>query len=103
MTNTFDPMSIQSFADHAAQQSDRWLLITICTLVIVGLVIIWRWIISDREKDRQRLIEITDRHIASGERMAEVAANTTTALNNNTNALREVIEVTAFFRQRNKS
>ena len=74
---------IVSIADHAAQETDRWLFICAVVLLIAFALIIWRWIVADRDKLSNRLTEITDRHIESSERLAEVVAN-------NTNALREV-------------
>lgn len=73
---------LKELTDHASQQSDRWLFIAMLVLVIIALVIIWRWIVADRDKLANRLTEITDRHIAMTEKVAEVVANNTAAFNN---------------------
>lgn len=67
--------------NEAAEKSDRWLFIA--CLVVLGLVgiFIWRWIVSDREKLSKRLTEMTDRHIATTEKVIEVVANNTAVLN----------------------
>jgi hypothetical protein len=87
-------MDIIESADHAAKQSDRWLLIV--TLIIMGLLIvaIWRWMVNDREKISDRLTAITDRHIESQERVIEVVAN-------NTNTMEKVITVIDYCRSKN--
>lgn len=66
--------------DHAAMQSDRWLFIAMLVILIIALVIVWRWIISDREKISNRLTAMTDRHIAVTEKLSEVVANNTAVL-----------------------
>jgi hypothetical protein len=66
--------------DHAAAQSDRWLFITLLFIVIVAMVVVWRWIISDREKISNRLTAMTDRHIAVTEKLSEVVSNNTAVL-----------------------
>ena len=85
---------IVTVADHASQQNDRWLFTVMFILVVIALIVVWRWIISDRNALASRLTEMTDRHIASVETMTEVVAN-------NTAALKQVIEATAFCKQRN--
>jgi heme/copper-type cytochrome/quinol oxidase subunit 2 len=77
---------IASAADHASQQSDRWMFIVMLIIVMVIGVVVWRWIVADREKLSNRLTEVTDKHIQSTEKLAEVVTN-------NTNALREVKDV----------
>ena len=82
---------IKPIADYAAQQSDRWLFIAALLVLVVFVLIIWRWIVADRDKLGARLTVITDRHIEAVEKMGEVVANNTTALN-------EVKEVMAYCR-----
>jgi hypothetical protein len=56
-------------------------------ILLIGFgLVVWRWIVADREKLGNRLTEITDKYIQMGERMTEVVTN-------NTNAFREVKEV----------
>ena len=78
MTNTMNE-TISSI-DHAAQQNDRWMFIAMLVVLLVVGVIVWRWMISDREKISTRLTEMTDRHIAETEKMIEVVANNTAVL-----------------------
>jgi peptidoglycan/LPS O-acetylase OafA/YrhL len=84
---------IANIADHAAQQSDRWLFIATLLLLMGFAILIWRWVIADREKLSKRLTEMTDKHITATEQMAVVVANNTTALH-------EVKEVMAACRYR---
>lgn len=71
---------IVALTNHAASQSDRWLFI--CSLIILGLfaLLIWRWIVRDRDKLANRLTEITDKHIVMCEKLSEVVANNTTVM-----------------------
>jgi len=81
MTNTIEGMhDVLNIADHAAQQNDRWLMLALLGVMLIGAVFFWRWIISDREKVNLRLTAITDRYIELGEKMSEVVANNTAAL-----------------------
>ncbi len=72
-----DPVTI---ADHASQQSDRWLFLAL--LVVVGLcaVGIWRWIVADRQSISSRLEVMTERQLKQAEFLATVVANNTVAL-----------------------
>lgn len=73
-----DPIPI---ADHAAAQSDRWLFIAL--LLVLGSVVafIWRFMVAERSAMTKRLEDITDRHIASQEKLSAVVSNNTSALN----------------------
>ena len=71
---------IKPMADYASQQSDRWLFICALGVLMAFCLVIWRWIVADREKLGARLTEVTDRHIKSVENLGEVVANNTTAL-----------------------
>lgn len=77
---------LSTMIDHAAQQSDRWLMLFALAILIVFGVVVWRWTIADREKMSKRLTDITDRHIESQQKLVEVVTN-------NTHALREVKDV----------
>jgi hypothetical protein len=79
---------LQTLIDHAANQNDRWLFLAMFTIVIVGGIFIWRWMISDREKIANRLTEMTDRHIAVTEKLTEVVANNTAVLHDVKDRLR---------------
>ena len=76
-----DMNEIANLTDHAAQQSDRWLFIAALVVLILFSLVIWRWIVADRDKLGSRLTEITDRHITAVEKMTEVVTNNTLALN----------------------
>lgn len=71
---------IEPLADHAAEQSDRWLFIALLLIVGSVIVFLWRWIVSDRAATSRRLESMTDRHIAAQDRLVEVVTNNTTAL-----------------------
>jgi hypothetical protein len=86
MTNMND---LQTIVDHAAVQNDRWLFLALLVLTIIGTVFFWRWLTGDREKLANRLTEITDRHIASQEKVVEVVANNTLAMRDNNVTMRE--------------
>jgi hypothetical protein len=79
---------ISNIADHASQQNDRWLFIVCLILMVIFALVVWRWIVADREKIAQRLTEVTDRHITSCEKLGEVVANNTIALNAVNDAMR---------------
>jgi hypothetical protein len=85
---------ILKVADHAAVQTDRWMLVVVLLAMLAAVVFIWRWMVNDRDKLGRRLTEITDRHIAMGEKMTEVVTN-------NTEALKEVRAVVNYCRNRN--
>jgi hypothetical protein len=67
-------------ADHAANQSDRWMFVVTLIIFLCAALAMWRWMLSDREKVSKRLTEMTDRHIAVTERLADVVANNTAVL-----------------------
>ena len=71
---------LQELTDHAAQQSDRWLFLAMLVVFLGAALLLWRWMVSDREKVSRRLTEMTDRHIAVTERLADVVANNTAVL-----------------------
>lgn len=71
---------LKNFADHAAAENDRWLLIVFIMVGVTGAVMLWRWMVSDREKLSARLTQITDRHIQVTEKLSEVVANNTAVL-----------------------
>lgn len=72
---------ITDLTNHAAQQSDRWLFIAVLIVSLVAMFTLWRWIVADRDKLATRLTNITDRHIEMTERVAQVVANNTQAIN----------------------
>lgn len=80
---------IKTIADHASNQSDRWLFVALLILAVLAMLMIWRWIVADRDKLANRLTEITDRHIAMTEKVADVVANNTVAFNNLKEVMRE--------------
>lgn len=75
--------------NRAAAQSDRWLFVAILVLAVLAMLMIWRWIVADRDKLANRLTEITDRHIAMTEKVADVVANNTAAFNNLKEVMRD--------------
>jgi hypothetical protein len=81
---------LTKLADHAAEQSDRWMFAAIFILFVLALGVAWRWMINDREKVSTRLTQVTDRHISAMERFSEVVATNTAALANNTDVLHKV-------------
>lgn len=93
---------IINVADHAARQSDRWLFVAMLVIFMIAVATMVRWFIGDREKLSVRLTEVTDKHIAhttaQTERMSEVIANNTAALQSNAKALEKVNETMVFCR-----
>ena len=100
MTNMID--TTRALADHAAAQSDRWLLVYVLIAGAFAMVVFWRWMISDRDKLAKRLTDITDRHIDSAEKQSIVVANNTAALHQNTEAIKEMCGAVAYCKQRNQ-
>ena len=84
---------ISKLADHAAEQSDRWLFIAAVIVLIAFALLVWRWIVADRDKLSTRLTEVTDRHIETSQKLSEVVTN-------NTNALKEVRDVMTLCRNK---
>ena len=82
---------LTNLTDHAAQQNYQWMFVALFILTFIFVIVIWRWVIADREKLAARLTEMTDRHITATEKMTEVVAN-------NTIAMKEVREVMAVCR-----
>ena len=78
--------------DKAAGQSDRWLLIAVLVLMIFGVLMIWRWIIADRDKMSTRLTQVTDRHIDAMEKFSEVVATNTSVVETNSLVMQQVKE-----------
>jgi len=102
MTNI--PMNdIERIVDHAAAQNDRWLFLALLVLTIIGTVFFWRWLTGDREKLANRLTEITDRHIASQEKLAEVVANNTSAMRENLTVMRDVKDTITWCKNRERT
>jgi hypothetical protein len=101
MTNI--PMSeVERIVDHAAAQNDRWLFLALLVLTIIGTVFFWRWLTGDREKVANRLTEITDRHIASQEKLSEVVANNTSALREVQGVMRDVKDSITYCKTRDR-
>jgi hypothetical protein len=100
MTNMND---LQTIVDHAAVQNDRWLFLALLVLTIIGTVFFWRWLTGDREKLANRLTEITDRHIASQEKVTEVVANNTMVMRETQAAMRDVQAAIVHCRDRDRS
>jgi hypothetical protein len=82
---------LTNLTDHAAQQNYQWMFVALFILILIFVIVIWRWVIADREKLTSRLTEMTDRYITATEKMTEVVAN-------NTIAMKEVREVMAVCR-----
>ncbi len=99
MTNMND---IQNLVDHAAMQSDRWLVLAIMATGGFAMFFFWRWMISDREKLAARLTEITDRHITSQEKVTEVVANNTMVMRETQGAMRDVQNAISHCRDRER-
>lgn len=66
--------------DRAANADDHWLFVAMLVLLILAAIMVWRWMVSDREKISVRLTEMTDRHITVTEKLSEVVANNTAVL-----------------------
>lgn len=66
--------------DHIAKQDDRWLMVAILVIATLGAVVVWRWMVADREKVSARLTQMTDRHIEVTEKLIEVVANNNAVL-----------------------
>jgi hypothetical protein len=77
-------------ADYVAAQSDRWMFVALLIIGLLVCIALWRWMVADREITAKRLTEVTDRHIAQSERLAEVVANNTAALHESNAVHREV-------------
>jgi hypothetical protein len=93
---------VAAATDYASKQTDRWLFIAaIIVLLLVGLLI-WRWIVADREKIATRLTVITDKHIESQQKLSEVVANNTAALNRIDRVMTDTNEVLHFCRNKNQ-
>ena len=86
---------LTNLTDHAAQQNYQWMFVALFIVTLIFVIVIWRWVIADREKLASRLTEMTDRHITATEKMTEVVAN-------NTIAMKEVREVMAICRVASK-
>lgn len=71
---------VVDIANHASAQSDRWLFVALLVVVGFAAVFVWRWMVADRENTSKRLEDMTNRHIASQERLSDVVANNTAAL-----------------------
>lgn len=74
-------MDILNTAAAAASQSDRVLLVALFLVFLSAIGILAKWFLGDRQATNARLTEITDRHIAAGEKLSEVVTNNTAALN----------------------
>ena len=84
---------LTNLTDHAAQQNYQWMFVALFIVLLIFVLVIWRWVIADREKLSARLTEMTDRHIIATEKMTEVVAN-------NTKAMEEVRAVMAVCRMK---
>lgn len=93
---------ITNIADHAAQQSDRWLFIALLILFILASVVLWRWMVNDREKMEQRLSAMTERHIEGQQKLVEVVTKNTEVVANNTRVLSDVGTTLAYCKTRNE-
>ena len=78
MTNNMN--DIITAAEQAARQSDRVLLVAVIITAGLAWMAALRWFLADRKAVADRLTAITDRHIAQGEKLAEVVATNTKAL-----------------------
>ncbi len=81
---------IKGLTDYASNQSDRWLFVAMLIVLLLVGFFLWKWMVSHVDKISKRLEEVTDRHIAQGERLAEVVANNTAALRENSQTHRDV-------------
>lgn len=82
-------------ADHAAQQSDRWLFMVMLILFIVSVAFIIKWFIHSHSQLGNRLTDMTDRHIASMEKLGEIVAETKGVIQSNTEAMKDLKAVTS--------
>ena len=71
---------VLKLADHASQQNAMWLFVAALLVLGVFIIVVWRWMVSDREKLGSRLTEITDRHITSCENLGKVVEANTAVL-----------------------
>ncbi len=71
---------LMKLADHASQQNAMWLFVAALLVLGLFIIVVWRWMVSDREKLAARLTEITDRHITSCENLSRVVEANTTVL-----------------------
>jgi hypothetical protein len=90
----FDPTQISRMADYANGKSDRWLFIALLIVVIIGIVFIFRYIVSllaDAKADRVRyeanLQKITDSQQTIIRDLAVVMSKSNEVVAKNTEAL----------------
>jgi hypothetical protein len=84
--------------DYAATQSYQWMFIAMFVIFLIGAWLGWRWMAAHIERTANRLTEVTDRHIAQGERLAELVANNTIVMQESVNVSREVKSVVEYCR-----
>ncbi len=78
---------IANMTDKIAKENDRWLMVALLIVCAIIVVVVWRFLVADREKLSKRLTEVTDRHIAVCEKVADVVATNTAVVHANTNLL----------------
>jgi membrane protein implicated in regulation of membrane protease activity len=71
---------ILNLINAAAKENDRWWTVAMFVILLGMMVVIWRFVMSDRKKLTERLEQVTDEHIASCTRLTEVVANNTAVL-----------------------
>lgn len=86
-------------ADHAVQQSDRWLFIMLLIIVLAGGLLVIRYLVRRDEEKSQRMHESYDKNTAAQLQIAGMLTNSTSAIERsndlheqNTHALKTVAE-----------
>lgn len=57
--NPIDPIQL---VDKASTQSDRWLFLALLVFVIIAFLIVIRYLVRDRDKEREARIAESERH-----------------------------------------
>jgi hypothetical protein len=53
---------LKDIADHAAHQDYQWMFVAMFTILMVVIVVIWRWMTSDRAALASQLEKTTNNH-----------------------------------------
>ena len=61
-----------SATNHAAVQSDRWLLIAVCLMGMGAATFLWRWIVSDYVRRVEQMMEVIATNTAALAAVKEV-------------------------------
>lgn len=73
--------AIRTLADHAAQQTDRWLFLALLCVVLFGVFFSARYLMKDRERLIAGLETVVREQLKTTEHVASVVATNTEALN----------------------